>query len=182
MRTPLRAALALLTFLIPVVASAQDGRIQLEILDKLAARASEKQEITLGPELLASVSPALVQQGAKSDAAKQVLTKLRGVFVRNYEFADPNAYSMDDIKTIRQQLTKPGWMRIVSNEEKKKDGTFELQEIYILQADGRTNGIVILNAEPRELSVVNIVGTIDFAELASLAGVLGIPPVSGIPH
>jgi len=178
MSTLLRFAAFVL--LIPAVASAQDGRIQLEILDKLAARASEKQEITIGPESLASVAPSLVPQGPKADAAKQVLSKLRGVFVRNYEFDDPKAYSMDDFNTIRKQLTAPGWSRIVSNEEKDKNGRWEVQEIYIFQREGRTNGIVILSAEQQELSVVNIVGPIELGDVVALAGVLGIPHIGGL--
>ena len=173
---------AAFALLMPAVASAQDGRIQLEILDKLAARASEKQEISIGPESLASVAPSLVPAGPKADAVKQVLAKLRGVFVRNYEFEDPKAYSMDDFNTIRKQLTTPGWTRIVSNEEKDKNGNWEVQEIYIFQPDGRTNGIVILSAEPQELSVVNIVGPIEFGDIVALAGVLGIPHIAGLPR
>ena len=169
--------LALATLLIPVAASAQDGRIQLEILDRLAARASEKQEITIDQSLIASATQGLVAPGPKADAAKQVLSKLRGIFVRNYEFDDPKAYSMDDINTLRKQLMTPGWVKIVSNEEKGKDGNWELQEVYFFQPGGKTNGIVILSAEPGELSVVNIVGPIDFAEIGALGGVLGIPRI-----
>jgi hypothetical protein len=168
--------------LIPAVASAQDGRIQLEILDKLAARASEKQEIAIGPESLTSVAPSLVPPGPKADAVKQVLAKLRGIFVRHYEFDDPKAYSIDDFNTIRKQLTAPGWTRIVANEEKDKNGSWEVQEIYIFQREGRTNGIVVLSAEPQELSVVNIVGPIEFGDIVALAGVLGIPHIAGLPR
>ena len=175
--------LAAFALLIPAVASAQDGRIQLEILDKLAARASAKQEISIGPESLASVAPSLVPAGPKADAVKQVLAKLRGVFVRNYEFDDPKSrISMDDFNTIRKQLTTPGWTRIVSNEEKDKNGNWEVQEIYIFQRDGRTNGIVVLSAEPQELSVVNIVGPVEFGDIVALAGVLGIPQIAGLPR
>lgn len=175
--------LAAFALLIPAVASAQDGRIQLEILDRLAARASEKQEITIGADSLASVAPSLVPAGPKAEAVKQVLAKLRGVFVRNYEFDDPKAYTMDDFNTIRKQLAAPGWTRIVSNEERSKNGSWEVQEIYIFQREGRTNGIVVLSAERNALSVVNIVGPIEFGDLAALGGVLGIPHhIDGVPR
>jgi hypothetical protein len=175
-----RLALVAFTLLIPVAASAQDGRIQLDILDKLAARASEKQEVTIDSSMINSIGQGLVGPGPKGDAARQVLSKLQGIYVRNYEFDDPKAYSMDDINTMRKQLMRPGWTKIVSNEEKGKDGDWELQEIYFFQPGGKTNGIFILSAEPGELSVVNIVGPIDFAELGALGGVLGIPRVPGL--
>ena len=56
------------TLLIPAAASAQDGRIDLSFLDPLAARASEKQEVTIGPELITSSGPALIPPGPKAEA------------------------------------------------------------------------------------------------------------------
>lgn len=176
-------ALLAVTLLLPVPASAQGARVNLSFLDRLADRASEKQEITITPELLRSVGTALVPGGPKADAAKQVISELEGIYVRNYEFDDPKAYSMDDINAIRKQMSAPGWMKIVSNEEKDRGGrdNWELQEVYFFSTGGKMGGIFIINAEPGELSVVNIVGPIDLAKLAALGGVLGIPsvPVAG---
>jgi len=167
---------------IPAAASAQDGRLNLSFLDRLADRATEKQEITITPEMLTSASP-FVPGGPKGDAARQVMSELRGIYVRSYEFDDPKAYSMDDVNAVRKQLSAPGWRKVISNEEKGRNGEFELQEIYFFQSDGKMGGIFILNAEPGELQVVNIVGPIDFAKLAALGGVLGIPTnLPGIPR
>jgi|SRR5688572_19759516 len=171
-------ACVVLTLLAPIAASAQDGRLQLETLDRLAARASEKQEVTIDASMIASVIPNLAN--AKTEAAKQVLSELKGIFVRNFEFDDPKAYSMDDINTLRKQLAAPGWARIVSSEEKGKDGSWELAEVYFFQQAGKTNGIVIIAAEPGELSVVNIVGPIDFNKLKELQGIFGIPAIPGV--
>ena len=171
-------ALVAFTLLIPVAASGQDGRVDLSFLDRLAARASEKQEVTIGPDLLMSSGAALIAAGPKAEAAKQIVSELKGIYVRSYEFDDDKAYSMDDINAIRKQLSAPGWVKIVSNEEKDKTGQWELQEIYLFQPVGKINGILIINAEPGELQVVNIVGPIDLAKLAALAGILGIPNVA----
>jgi len=173
-------SLVVFTLLIPIAASAQDGKLNLSFLDRLAERASEKQEITIDSSMLNSFGRGLVPQGPKGDAAREVITQLKGIFVRNYEFDDSKAYSMDDINAIRKQLSAPGWIRIVANEEKKKNGDFELQEVYLFQPGGKLGGIFFLNAEPRELSVVNIVGPIDLAALGALGGVLGIPSVQGL--
>jgi hypothetical protein len=170
-------ALVALTLLIPVCASAQDGKLNLSFLDRLAERATEKQEVTIDESMLQRFGLGLVSQSANVAVAKKVLSQLKGVFVRNFEFDSDKAYSMDDINAIRKQLSAPGWMKIVSNEEKGKDGGFELQEIHLFQPGGKLGGIVIISAEPRELSVVNIVGPIDFSDLGVLGGVLGIPKV-----
>ena len=63
-------ALVAFTLLLPATARAQDGRIQLEILDRLAARASEKQEVTIDASMLATFAPSFVPQGPHADAAK----------------------------------------------------------------------------------------------------------------
>jgi hypothetical protein len=167
-------SIVVLSLLIPVAASAQDGRINLSFLDRLGERASEKQEIIIGPEMLAN-GQALIRPGPKADAAKQIVSELKGIYVRSYEFDDPKAYSMDDINAIRKQLSQPGWVKVVSNEEKDKGGQWELQEIYFFQQGGKMGGIFLMNAEPGELQVINIVGPIDLAKLAALGGVLGIP-------
>jgi hypothetical protein len=76
---------------------------------------------------------------------------------------------MDDINAIRKQLSAPGWSKIVSNEEKDKGGNWELQEVWLFNPGGKLSGIFIINAEPGELQVVNIVGPIDFSKLGALA-------------
>jgi hypothetical protein len=172
-------ALVAFTLLVPVAASAQGARLNLSFLDRLAERASEKQEITIDSSMLKTGS-AFVPPGPKADAAKQVLSELEGVYVRSYEFDDPKAYSMDDINAIRKQLSAPGWTRIVSNEEKDKGGNWELQEVWVFNPGGKLGGIFIINSEPGELQVVNIVGPIDIAKLAALGGFLGIPGNIGI--
>jgi hypothetical protein len=177
MKATLRATFAIAVFMlfIPVAASAQDGKLNLSFLDRLAERATEKQEVTLDESMLRSAVPGLVRPGPKADAARQVLSGLKGVYVRNYEFDSDKAYSMEDIAAIRKQLSAPGWMKIVSNEEKGKGNQWELQEIYFFQQAGKTGGLFIINAEPGELSVVNIVGSFDFSDLGALGGILGVP-------
>jgi uncharacterized protein DUF4252 len=168
-------ALVAFTLLVPFTASAQGARINLSFLDRLGERASEKQEITIGPEMLKTAGSALVSPGRNTEAAKQLLSELEGVYVRSYEFDDPKAYSMDDINAIRKQLSAPGWMRIVANEEKDKGGDWELQEVWVYNPGGKLGGIFIINSEPGELQVINVVGPIDLAKLGALGGILGIP-------
>ena len=169
-------AIAVLTLLIPVAASAQGGRVNLSSLDRLEERASEKQVITIDSNMLKTAGQALVKPGPKADAAKQVLSELEGIYVRSFEFEKDKLVSMDEIQAIRKQLSAPGWTRIVSNEEKGKGPTdWELQEVWLFNPGGKLGGVFIINAEPDELQVVNVVGPIDLAKLAALGGILGIP-------
>ena len=174
-----RLSIVVFALLIPAAASAQNGRLDLSFLDKLAEKASEQQVVTIDRSML-STAGQFVGTGPKADAAKQIISELEGIYVRSYEFDDPKAYSMDDINAIRKQLTAPGWSRIIANEEKDKGGNWELQEIWLFNPGGKLGGIFIINAEPGELQVVNVVGPIDLAKLGALGGVLGIPRNIGI--
>ena len=172
----MKATLAFVAFtlLMPSAASAQDGRINLELLDKLAARASEKQQVDLGPEMLGSVQ-SFVPPGPKSDAAKQVLSEAEGHLRSQLRIRRPEGL-LDGRHQHAAQTAADAWLGEDHLERGKgQGGDWELQEIYFFQPGGKTNGIFILNAEPGEFSVVNIVGPIDFAELAALGGILGIP-------
>ena len=177
----MKTTIALVAFalLVPVAASAQGARLNLSFLDRLAERATEKQEITIDASMLKTAGQALVSPGRNTDAIKQILSELEGVYVRSYEFDDPKAYSMDDINGIRKQLSAPGWTRIVANEEKGKDD-WELQEVWLFNPGGKLGGIFIINAERNELQVVNIVGPIDLSKLGGLGGIFGIPHNIGI--
>ena len=78
----MKTTLTLVAFalLVPVTASAQGGRLNLSFLDKLAERATEKQEITIDANMLKTAGQALVSgRGTNVEAARQVLSELEGV-------------------------------------------------------------------------------------------------------
>ncbi len=73
------------------------------------------------------------------------------------------------------QLKAP-WSRIVSINSRQER---ERVEVYMWRESDQPGGLAVLVSEPRELTVVNIIGRIDLAQLAELRGVLGIPDVLG---
>jgi hypothetical protein len=170
-------AIVALVLLIPVTARAQDGRLNLDFLDKLESRASDHTNVTVDPSMLVIVGGAIPPNNPQAAAAKQLLSELKGIYVRTFEFDSDDAFTMDDLNAIRRQLSAPGWTRMVSVNEKKDK---ELTEIHVFQQGGKPAGFAILVAERRELVVVNIVGPIDFSKLGALGGMLGIPQLPGL--
>ena len=60
--------------------------------------------------------------------------------------------------------------------ENRDKRTHENNEIYVMKdAHDNIAGIAILVAEPKELTVVNIVGPVDLDKLSALDGKFGIP-------
>ena len=76
-----------------------------------------------------------------------------------------------DIESIRAQLNTPGWERI-ANVRSKREGSYDVVMMY---EGSVVKGIGVLAAEPRALTVVNVIGTIDLAKFRDLEGKFGIP-------
>src|SRR5207237_236101 len=69
-------------------------------------------------------------------------------------------------------LTGPQWQRIVTSHSRRNS---ERDEVYLFKEGDKVAGVVILVAEAKELTVVNIVGLIDVDRLYKLGGHFGIP-------
>ena len=169
---PVCALLVLLA--LPAVAAAQDpGRLQLPDFTSLSKKATQSVDISLDPSLLGLASAAIDNDNAANGPAVHDLIKgIRGIYVRSYTFDRPGEYSKADVKAVQAQLLAPGWVPIVSTHDLKQGDNVD---IYVLRSGNRTEGLAILAAEPRELTIVNIVGSIDLAKLAQLQGQFGVP-------
>ena len=167
----LAAALAcLVTALAPAAVYAQGPLLNLSQLDRLASRAKETVNVSLDQSMLQSASGFFSgQPNTDNDAVKQLIAGLKGVYVRTFEFDRDNAYTASDIESIRAQLKAP-WSRMVSVKEED-----ESVDVYMWPEGDHSGGMAVLVADKRELVVVNIVGTINLAQLAAIGGRLGVP-------
>src|SRR5262249_931873 len=95
-----------------------------------------------------------------------------GIYVKSFEFKRDGEYTKSDLDQIRVQLKAPEWQRAVGiNSEEER----ETVEVWIRNENGKMSGIAILVADPRELTVVNLVGSVDLSAISALGGSLGIP-------
>jgi hypothetical protein len=166
-----RIALLALLLVGPSTAFAQGAKLELKGLDRLAKLADDAVNLDLPAGMLALAGGFLKGDGDQA-AAKQLLSARKGIYIRSFEFDRENAYTADDVDSIRQQLSAPGWSKFISSESKRDR---ELVEIYSWQEGGTSAGLAILVAEPMELTIINIVGPIDLSKLSLLGGQFGIP-------
>lgn len=173
--TQLVLLLALICMALPGVAQA--GKLELKNLDKLADRAAEVNDVSLDGSLLQlAVHVLKASDDPDSEQLVEVIKDLKGIYVKNFEFDSPGQYSQADVEAIRSQLTGPGWQRVVTSYSKHNN---ERDEVYLLKDGKKINGVTVLVAEARELTVVNLVGAIDPEKLSELAGHFGIPDQAG---
>ena len=125
--------------------------------------------ISLDPDKLALASSLVDDKDSK-----KLMNGIKGISVRSFEFAEKGAFSRGDLDPIRKQLTGAGWSRAISVKENDED-----VEIYFYKS-GTSGGLAIVSAEPKELTVVNIIGPADLSSLGKLSGLAGLDGVQGL--
>jgi hypothetical protein len=148
------------------------GRLQLPEFAALADKASETVTVTLDSNLLGIAARFLNPEDPEQAKVKKLVTSLTGVYVQHYTFESDYAYPKGDIERVRRQLGTPGWSRIVGAVSKKEQTNVE---VYVLIDRDRAQGLAVIASEPREFTIVNIVGTIDLEQLHELEGNFSIP-------
>ena len=156
--------------LLCVAAPAWAQRLTLDA-PGLADRASEVVDVTLDGPLLRMAAKFLNNHDPDERAARDVVQNLQGIYVKSYTFEKEGEYDPSIVQRLRSQLTT--WKRIVTVREKSGDNS----DIFVDMRGERVVGLVIINAEPRELTLVNIVGPIDLDKLASIEGQFGLPRI-----
>jgi hypothetical protein len=164
--------LALACLLLPAWGSAQDAKLKLPDFNSLAGKATESVNITLNPWLLRIVAASMDDKDADSAATKKLLSAIKSVEIRNYQFATDFAYSTADIDAVRRQLAAPGWSQLMQVHDRKNG---EDVDMYILLENDRTRGFALIASEPREFTIINIVGSIGVEDLPRLENYLHLP-------
>lgn len=153
-------------------ARAQDARIQMSQLDRFSDVADKVIDVTVDEGLIKLAMSALNEKRSVNEAkAKDILSGLKGVYVRRFEFEKEGQYTAADAEYIRAQLNTPGWSK-VANVRSKREGSYD---VVIMSEGSIIKGLAVLAAEPRALTVINIIGTIDLAKFRDLEGRFGIP-------
>src|SRR6267154_2753264 len=155
-----------------LVWAAPNPRLALPEFSTLAQKATESVTITLDAALLAIAGRFLDGNDPQDAAAKEVLKGLQGIYIRSYTFDKDAAYQQADIDAVRNQLSAPGWNRLVETRSRKSQANVD---IYIMVANNQATGLALIASEPRQFTIVNIVGAIDLDKLHKLEGQFGVP-------
>jgi hypothetical protein len=159
--------------LVPVLSAAQTGaRLALPNFDHLAKKATESVDLSLDPSLLSLAARFLDDDDQDQESIKTLIGGLKGIYVRSFEFDVDRAYAASDIEPIRRQLTGGGWTRLVGVRSQRESSDVD---VYVALEGDKVQGLAILVAGERELTIVNIVGAVDLDRLRRLEGQFGIP-------
>lgn len=161
------AALALACAATATAAAQDRGRIRLESLDALGTKAAETANINIDGILIRFAGSFLSDKEADEKEVKELISGVRGIYVRNYEFKAAGQYMEAELSQIRSQLAGPGWSRVMSFRGRGEE--MSDAEFYVAREGERVEGIVVLAAKAKEVTVINIVGSVDLEKLQKLA-------------
>jgi hypothetical protein len=140
-------------------------------LEHLAATAQESVTVTMDKAMLRLADRFLSDKDDEAKA-KKMMAGLDGVSVWSFEFEREGEYNPADVDAVRAQLQAPAWSRIVGVTSQSGENV----DVYFkTAANGQLGGVVVIAAEPRELTIVSVTGTLDPSQLADLGGQFHIP-------
>ena len=156
----------------PPGARAPIAKLLLPDFSALGSAATDSVSITLDAPLLAFAARFLDAGDPDQRSVKEMIGGLQGIYVKSYTFDKAFAYPASDIAAIRKQLSAPCWQQIVQTRSTKQQTAVD---IFVCQAQQKPMGLAVIATEPRQLTIVNIVGAIDLDKLHRIEGRLGVP-------
>jgi hypothetical protein len=164
------AAVALLLVLTPVLSAQIEEEPGYFPIDRFGILDSDalSLEINLDGGLLGIVAAAL---GEDEPEFAELVKGLKGIRVRVAEENDLDSESLQSgLAEASDWLQEHGWSTLMRMHEDDEE-----VYVYVRQLDGEIVGMTLLAVEAEESVVVNIVGRIDLALMATLAESLDIP-------
>jgi hypothetical protein len=173
-RNPTLSVILLFSMLLALPLWAQDIKIPADV-QKLSAKAKETVEVNMEGPMLRWAAKFLNAEDPDERQAAKLVANLKGIYVRSFEFSKEGEYSTADVESLRAQVRTPGWTKVVGVRS-ETDG--DNVDVFFKLEEDKMAGIVIISAEPKELTFVSIVGPIDLDQLAELGGEFGIPKLN----
>lgn len=159
-RTTLWLALAALIVLLQgaTVLMAQDAL--LAGTDEFAKGATETSEVNLDKNMLGLAAT----QAGKGKGMADLMEKMDFVYVRSYTYAKPGEYKMADVEKITKRLSGGAWSHLV----KERSATESTDVCVRTDEEGQLSELVVISAEPTELSFVHLKGHVSLGDLRKL--------------
>jgi hypothetical protein len=140
--------------------------------EKFAQGASEVTELNLDPNTMGMVGHG---HGRDADMAR----KMNFMVIHTYKYDKPGMYNMDDVDVFRKKLTDGSWSCSIHTRTKTESTDICSRTL----GDHETNEMVILTAEPRELTFIHMSGKMPLSELNGMShgSRLSNPPAPPAP-
>jgi hypothetical protein len=134
---------------------------------ELAARASDVSEVTLDKKML-SFAANFMDGKDKDDPTRRLIEGLDGIYIRDYEFDKAGQFTAEQVEQLRKYFETSEWSPLVRDRDNK---TGESSDVMVKLVNGESHGLFILDVEPKEISIVLILGPVHMQDLHKVMGV-----------
>ena len=166
--------------LMTAAVGAQDAQLPppSPVEQQLAAKASDVTEVTLGKNMLDFAAKFMNGKHGENDAdARKLIQGLQGIYVREYEFDKEGEYTPQQVEELRRHYEGGEWTPMVKERDRK---THETTDVLMKMVNGESRGLFVLDAEPKDLTLVLILGPIRMDDLSKLSGLSGLSGLAGM--
>ena len=140
--------------------------------DKFSQGAKSSTEVNLDKNMLGLMGKFGDEGDNKSGS--DLARKMDFVIVRSYEYGAEGQYNMADVEQFRKRLEDGGWSHVVKERSER-----ESTDVCVkLGPNGEFSELVVISAEPRELTFVHLKGHMSAEDLMKMSthyGVQGTP-------
>jgi len=147
-------------------------------LEHLESKASDTVDVSLNGATLQFAAKFLDGKDPDEAKVRKLISGIAGIYVKSLQFKSEGVWSQADLENVRNQLKAPEWSRIVGVKS-AEDG--ETADVFVCTENQKITGLAIIAADPKSLTVVNIVGAVDLDSLADLSGHFGLPKLESVP-
>jgi hypothetical protein len=134
--------------------------------EKFATGASDVTEVNLDPKMLG-----MLGKGTSADLAR----KMDFFVVHSYTYDKPGMYKSEDLEIFRKRLVDGNWNCFIHTRD--KSGSTDICQRT--GADNETHEMVIMTAEPTELTFVHLRGKMTLDDLRKMGGKMGVAVPDG---
>jgi len=138
---------------------------------ELAARASHVDEVTLDKNMLGFAAQFMNSKDKDSASIHHLIDGLDGIYIRTYEFEKEGQFSSEQVDQLRKHLETSQWTSLVRDRDRK---TGESSDVMVKLVNGKSEGLFIFDVEPKEISIVMILGSVGMEDLGKLSGIAGL--------
>jgi hypothetical protein len=157
---------ALVCLTLPFLAACRDeGELLIPPFPQTQQHATQAVDLTIGSLALSLTGAFMDDHDEKSAALKKTVQGLKSVHIRSYAFGSDFVYPQTEIDEMRRQLSAPEWTPVVQVHDRSKN---ENVDIYLAHDEHAAKGLAIIATNPRELTIINIVGAVELSQVNAL--------------
>lgn len=142
----------------------------LEFAD-LEEKADEVVKVNLWGRSLDQARRLLSLRKSVTGPVKSFMGGLTAVYRRTYRFRGSSP-SEDDVAPVHRRLTEDGWVPLIETEDRVKP---ESLSVYSYYEDEQVAGISVVSSDAGEVTLVKIMGPVDFEALSAIGSGVGLP-------